>query len=52
VKDKKRKCSFCKRLVSMEDGKASTHGPGPKGEFICPGSGDKSMVKAARHIKV
>jgi hypothetical protein len=44
-------CPKCKRLVTVADGKLCTHGPGPKGEFVCPGSGDKGMVKAARHLK-
>ena len=38
--------------VTEKDGKLVTHGPGPNDEFICPGSGDKAMVKAAAHIKV
>jgi hypothetical protein len=44
-----RKCSKCKRLVTVgTDGNLCTHGPGPAGEYVCPGSGDKGMVKAGK----
>lgn len=47
-------CPVCKWATCsvLKDGTLCTHGPGPKGEFICPGSGDKGMVDAAAHIKV
>jgi hypothetical protein len=46
-------CSICKRLVTVADnGTLTTHGPGPDGEFVCGGSGDRSMVKAAAHIRI
>ncbi len=48
----KQRCPKCKREVTISDGVRCTHGPGPKGEFICPGSGDKVMVKAARRLNV
>jgi hypothetical protein len=41
-----KKCKRCGQSVTTTDGKLDTHGPGPKGEFICPGSGNKGMVKA------
>lgn len=46
-----RLCPKCKRLVAAVDGIICCHGPGPKGEFFCPGSGDKALVHAARHLK-
>jgi len=46
-------CPACRRAVSMlRDGELCTHGPGPDGEFVCPGSGDLSMVQAAQHLHV
>jgi hypothetical protein len=39
-------CKDCGRVVEVKDGKVCTHGPGPGDQFICPGSGDKGMVKA------
>jgi len=46
-------CPACGRAVSMlRDGELSTHGPGPDGEFVCPGSGDSNMVHAAMHLHV
>jgi hypothetical protein len=36
----------------LRDGELSTHGPGPDGEFVCPGSGDSNMVHAAMHLHV
>jgi hypothetical protein len=45
-------CPSCKRVVTVSDGRVCTHGPGPRGQFICPGSGDKRMVEAAAHINV
>jgi hypothetical protein len=33
-------------------GELCTHGPGPDGEFVCPGSGDSNMVHAAMHLHV
>lgn len=46
------KCPKCKRMVTLIDGKIVTHGPAKNGDFVCPGSGDKGMIKAAQHIKV
>lgn len=60
----KRRCAACgcdvavmdgehaRQGVQPDPGKLCTHGPGPNGEFICPGSGDKSMVEAAKHLNV
>jgi len=47
-------CPSCGRrdVPTGKDGKLGTHGPGPNDEFICPGSGDKGMVEAAKHLKV
>jgi hypothetical protein len=46
-------CPACGRAVSMlRDGELCTHGPGPDGEFVCPGSGDSNMVEAALHLHV
>ena len=46
-------CPACGRAVSMlRDGELCTHGPGPDGEFVCPGSGDWNMVNAAMHLHV
>jgi hypothetical protein len=46
-------CPACGRAVSMlRDGELCTHGPGPDGEFVCPGSGDSNMVQAAQHLHV
>ena len=46
-------CPACGRVVSMlRDGELCTHGPGPDGEFVCPGSGDSNMVHAAMHLHV
>ena len=46
-------CPACGRAVSMlRDGELCTHGPGPDGEFVCPGSGDSNMVHAAMHLHV
>jgi hypothetical protein len=46
-------CPACGRAVSMlRDGELCTHGPGPDGEFVCPGSGDSNMVHAAQHLHV
>jgi hypothetical protein len=42
----KRQCASCKRTVEI----GCTHGPGPRGEFICPGSGDQARVAAAAHL--
>jgi hypothetical protein len=50
--DAKKKCPKCKRKVTVRDGILCTHGPGPNDEFICPGSGDKAMVKATKGVKV
>jgi hypothetical protein len=36
----------------LRDGELCTHGPGPDGEFVCPGSSDLNMVEAARHLHV
>jgi hypothetical protein len=36
----------------LRDGELCTHGPGPDGEFVCPGSGDSNMVEAALHLHV
>lgn len=47
------KCKKCQCFVEVRsDGKLAAHGPGPNDEFICPGSGDKGLVKAARNLKV
>ncbi len=49
-----RKCPKCGREVHVQkDGALGTHGPGPENRdgirpFICPGSGDKGMVRAVR----
>jgi hypothetical protein len=52
----KGKCPKCKRHVGLtvDSGRTLlvTHGPGPNGEFICPGSGDKGIVRAARHLRI
>ena len=46
-------CPACGRAVSMlREGELCTHGPGPDGEFVCPGSGDQAMVAAASHLSV
>jgi hypothetical protein len=45
-------CPACQRAVQLKRGLRVTHGPGPHGEFICPGSGDEGMVKAAQHLNV
>lgn len=55
--EKERKCPKCKRLVLVsKDGSLGVHGPGPAvagtHPFVCSGSGDKSMVKAAKNLKV
>jgi len=36
----------------LRDEELCTHGPGPDGEFVCPGSGDSNMVHAAMHLHV
>lgn len=41
-------CPKCKREVGLNGKALCTHGPGPAGEFVCPGSGDKGMVKAGK----
>jgi hypothetical protein len=52
-KTKTRRCRRCGRQVSIDkDGRLCTHGPGTNGQFVCPGSGDRDMVRAARHIKL
>ena len=46
-------CPACGRAVSMlRDGELCTHGPGPDGEFVCPGSGDPAFVAAAEHLHI
>ena len=46
-------CPACGRAVSMlREGELCNHGPGPGGEFACPGSGDQSMVQAAQHLHI
>lgn len=30
-------CESCGRVVEWIDGRQSTHGPGPRGEMVCPG---------------
>jgi len=46
-------CPACGRAVSLlRDGELCTHGPGPDGEFVCPGSGDSNLVHAAMHLHV
>jgi DNA-directed RNA polymerase subunit RPC12/RpoP len=53
MKVTKVRCSVCGREVSLDqDGKKVTHGPGPKGEFVCPGTGNKALVKAARRLRI
>ena len=54
----KRLCPRCGRPVTvLKDGSLASHGPGPENRdgicwFICPGSGDKAMVRAARNLKL
>ena len=46
-------CPACGRAVSiLRDGELCNHGPGPEGEFACPGSGDPAFVAAAEHLHV
>jgi hypothetical protein len=46
-------CPACGRAVSvLRDGELCTHGPGPDGAFVCPGSGDPELVQAAQHLSV
>jgi hypothetical protein len=39
-------CLQCQRSVTIKNGLRCTHGPGPNGEFICPGRGGQGMVEA------
>jgi hypothetical protein len=46
-------CPVCGRAMTMlRDGELANHGPGPDGEFACPGSGDPAFVSAASHLHV
>jgi hypothetical protein len=46
-------CPACGRVVSiLREGELCNHGPGPGGEFACPGSGDPAFVAAADHLHV
>jgi hypothetical protein len=46
-------CPACGRAVSMlRDDELCNHGPGPGGEFACPGSGDPAFLAAADHLHV
>lgn len=33
------RCPKCGRRVSVDAGKLCQHGPGKRGEFLCPGGG-------------
>jgi hypothetical protein len=39
-------CPECGRTVGVKHGVFDTHGPSADGQFVCPGSGDKGLVKA------
>ena len=46
-------CPVCGRAVStLRCGELCNHGPGPDGDFACPGSGDPAFVEAAWHLHV